>query len=59
MSEYIVKVALIGCGRIAGHHIRSIITVDHCELIAISDLIEEKRTAYSDEFHVPSYKSYR
>jgi UDP-N-acetyl-2-amino-2-deoxyglucuronate dehydrogenase len=59
MSETIINVALVGCGRIAGHHIRSIKTVDGARLIAVCDLEVEKAEAYAAENAIPAYASYR
>jgi predicted dehydrogenase len=54
-----IKVAVIGCGRIAGHHCRSIVEVGGIELVAVCDLIEEKAAAYGKQFNVPYFTSYR
>ncbi len=54
-----LKVALIGCGRIAGHHCRSIAQVDGVELAAVCDLVEDRAQAYANEFGVPHFTSYR
>ncbi len=54
-----VKVALIGCGRIAGHHCRSIAAIDGVELAAVCDLDIEKADAYAAEFDVPAFTDYR
>ena len=52
------KVALIGCGRIAGHHCRSIKMIPGMEIAAVCDLIESKAKDYGDEFDVPYYTNY-
>jgi len=54
-----LKIALIGCGRIAGHHCKSIAEVDGVELAAVCDLEKEKADAYAEEFSVPAFASYR
>jgi predicted dehydrogenase len=54
-----IKVAVIGCGRIAGHHCRMILATEGVELMAVCDLIEEKAVAYSKEFNVPCFTNYR
>jgi UDP-N-acetyl-2-amino-2-deoxyglucuronate dehydrogenase len=54
-----VKVAVIGCGRIAGHHCRSIVDTDGVELAAVCDLTEEKAVAYGKQFNVPYFTNYR
>jgi len=50
---------LIGCGRIAGHHARSIAGTEGIELVAVCDLVEEKAKAYSQDFGVPAFTDYR
>ena len=54
-----VRVALIGCGRIAGHHARSIAATAGVELAAVCDLEIDKAKAYGQEFSVPYYTDYR
>ena len=52
-------VGLIGCGRIAGHHARSISEVNGAKLAAVCDLVEERAATYGQEFNVPWYTNYR
>lgn len=59
MSSNSVKIALVGCGRIAGHHARSIVATEGVTLAAVCDLDPEKATAYAEEFGVPAYTDYR
>lgn len=59
MTSNTVKVALVGCGRIAGHHARSIVATGGVELAAVCDLVHDKAKAYGDEFGVPCYTDYR
>jgi len=54
-----LNVALIGCGRIAGHHCRSIQKVNGVRLIAVCDLEIDKASAYAEKFDVPAYTNYR
>jgi len=54
----IYKVAVIGCGRIAGHNCRAIKLTDGLELVAVCDLEIEKANVYRDEFNVPAYSNY-
>lgn len=54
----VYKVAIIGCGRIAGHHCRSVVSVKGMEIAAVCDLIEEKSKAYGLEFGVPHFINY-
>ncbi|MCP5367809.1 MAG: Gfo/Idh/MocA family oxidoreductase [Hyphomicrobiales bacterium] len=59
MSTATIRVAVIGCGRIAGHHCRSIAAVPGAELAAVCDLVADKARAYGEEFAVPWYTDYR
>ena len=59
MTNTALNIALIGCGRIAGHHCRAIADVEGVELAAVCDLEIEKAEAYGTEFGVPAYASYR
>ena len=59
MKKETVKVAVIGCGRIAGHHCRSIVAAEGIELVAACDLVESKAEAYGKEFGVPYFVNYR
>ena len=52
------KVAVIGCGRIAGHNCRAINGTEGLELVAICDLEIEKANLYRDEFEVPAFSNY-
>ena len=54
-----LKVALIGCGRISGHHCRSIAAVEGISLASVCDLEIEKAEAYGAEFSVPAFRDYR
>jgi len=56
MSE--VHIAVIGCGRVSGHHCRSIRHVDGVILAAVCDLVPEKAAAYGQEFDVPHFTNY-
>ena len=54
----IVKVAIIGCGRISGHHCRSIVETEGIELVAVCDLIIEKANVYHEQFGAKAYDNY-
>jgi len=58
-EKYIYKVAVVGCGRISGHHCRSIVSVNGMEIVAVCDLIEEKAKEYGKEFGIPYFTNYR
>jgi UDP-N-acetyl-2-amino-2-deoxyglucuronate dehydrogenase len=59
MNTSTLNIALIGCGRIAGHHCRSINNVEGVRLAAVCDLEKAKADAYADEFDVPAFTNYR
>lgn len=58
MKNGTVKVAVIGCGRISGHHCRAIMETDGVELVAVCDLVIEKANAYRDQFGPLAYDNY-
>ena len=58
-SDKKIKVAVIGCGRISGHHCRSIAKTPGIELAAVCDLVGERSKAYAEEFKVPAFADYR
>jgi UDP-N-acetyl-2-amino-2-deoxyglucuronate dehydrogenase len=58
MKSKSVKVAIIGCGRVSGHHCRSIAKFESVELVAVCDLIVEKAQAYQKEFGAKPYDNY-
>lgn len=59
MTPNAINVAIVGCGRIAGHHCRSIAATDGVALTAVCDLVADKARAYGDEFGIPWYTDYR
>lgn len=58
MKANAVNVAVIGCGRISGHHCRAIMETEGVELVAVCDLDIEKANAYRDQFGVKAYDNY-
>ena len=42
MQNKLIKLALIGCGRIAGHHFKSIKNYKMIKIIAVCDLKKKK-----------------
>jgi UDP-N-acetyl-2-amino-2-deoxyglucuronate dehydrogenase len=54
----IYKVAIIGCGRIAGHNCRAVVNTEGLALAAVCDLEIEKANAYGDEFGIPGFTNY-
>jgi len=59
MNNISTGVALVGCGRIAGHHARAIRDTHCLHLVAVCDLNAELANQYSEEFLVPAYSNYR
>lgn len=53
-----IQVAVIGCGRISGHHCRSVAKTKGVNLAAVCDLDKEKADAYGKEFSVPVFTNY-
>ena len=58
MKKSVVKVGIIGCGRISGHHCRSIVQTEGAELVAVCDLIPDKANAYHQQFGAKAYVNY-
>jgi UDP-N-acetyl-2-amino-2-deoxyglucuronate dehydrogenase len=54
-----VGVALVGCGRIAGHHAKAIQETPGMHLVAVCDLDYEVALKCGNLFAVPSYVDYR
>lgn len=53
-----LRVAVVGCGRVAGHHLRSIRDVPGGSIVAVCDLIKDKAKAYGTEFGIPYFTDY-
>ena len=58
MTSTTLHVAIIGCGRIAGHHGRAIAATPGVTLVAVCDLAASKATAYAQEFGAQAYTNY-
>ncbi|WP_061233856.1 Gfo/Idh/MocA family protein [Leptospira interrogans] len=58
LNQKKAQVAIIGCGRVSGHHCKSVIETDGAELIAVCDLEEKKANAYRDQYGAKSYTNY-
>lgn len=54
-----INVAVIGCGRIAGHHCKNIVSNQDLNLVAVCDLDLVKAEAYGKEFSVSAFENYR
>ena len=58
MSGKIINVAIIGCGRIAGHHCSSITKTNGLKLVAVCDLVISKAKEYSKKYDIPYFTNY-
>jgi UDP-N-acetyl-2-amino-2-deoxyglucuronate dehydrogenase len=54
-----LKVAIVGCGRVAGHHCSSIAQAEGVTLAGVCDLVPEKGAVYAKEYGVPYFDNYR
>lgn len=54
-----LNIALIGCGRISGHHCQSIGEVNGVQIAAVCDLEVSKADSYAERFGVPAFADYR
>lgn len=50
---------IIGLGSIAGHHIKSIMELDSCKLVAISSRNQSKLQSAAAQYHVEAFTDYR
>lgn len=53
-----LNVAIVGCGRVAGHHVRAIHGHPHLSLVAVCDLKPERMEALPGIEAVPRYTNY-
>lgn len=53
-----LNVALIGCGRVAGHHCRSLENTAGISLAAVCDLDLTRAGEYADQYGVQAYSNY-
>src|SRR5258708_15093014 len=58
MANDTVRMAVIGCGRVAGHHCRRLADVDGARVVAVCDLTEEKAASLAKEVGVPHFVNY-
>jgi predicted dehydrogenase len=58
MTKMPVNVAVIGCGRVAGHHLRSIANVAGGQIVAVCDLQVERAQAYAGQYNVAAFSNY-
>ena len=53
-----LNIALIGCGRIAGHHFKAIKKIRNLKIVAVCDKKIEKAEHYGKKFNVPFFLNY-
>jgi len=53
-----MNVAVIGCGRVAGHHCTFIKALDGISLSAVCDLVEDKARDLGEDYAVPWFTDY-
>ena len=54
-----LNIALIGCGRVAGHHARSIAKIPElARLVAVCDLVEERGNDVANTYHIDAFNNY-
>jgi len=58
MAE-ILRFGLIGCGRIAPHHVRAIQSLAGAKLTAVADIIEERAYRFADDYDAEPHLDYR
>ena len=58
MKNKTIKAGIIGCGRISGHHCRSIMKTEGIELVAVCDLDLQKANTYNEQFGGKPYSNY-
>jgi predicted dehydrogenase len=56
--ERTLNVAIIGCGRVAGHHVRAIDNHPHLQLVAICDLKPERMDSLPGAAQAPRFTNY-
>jgi UDP-N-acetyl-2-amino-2-deoxyglucuronate dehydrogenase len=59
LSKAGIKIGVIGCGRIAGHHCATIVENPDLNLVAVCDLDRERAEKFSKQYEVPFYDNYR
>ena len=60
MTDYRLKVGLIGLGGIAQSHCDAIATLENVEVVAVADLYEENRRRYMEKYGIPKgYSSHK
>jgi len=58
MKKKNINIAIVGCGRIAGHHCNSIVSTKGINLVGICDLEIDKAKHYGQQYGARPYRSY-
>ena len=58
MNRPILNVAIVGCGRVAGHHATFIADMADARLVAVCDLVAERARDFGAKFGVPAFTDY-
>ena len=58
ITDRAVRIALVGCGRIAANHFDSFRKIDGLELVAVCDTVAERARAAGETQGVPAFTSY-
>ena len=53
-----IKICLIGCGRVTGHHIKAIKKSKKYHIAGVCDLNVDKANYYGKKFNISSYSNY-
>lgn len=55
--DRVVRVALVGCGRISGSHVSAIDRIDGLELVAVADVETQRATALAQDRGIPAFRT--
>jgi ornithine cyclodeaminase/alanine dehydrogenase-like protein (mu-crystallin family) len=58
MLSKVTNVALIGCGRVAVSHAKSLVALEHTNLAAVVDVKEDRAKKFSEEYGAPWFTDY-
>lgn len=53
-----IRIGVVGCGRVAGHHLEQIVCVPAVEVAAVCDLIEAKAADLGGRYAIPYFTNY-
>ena len=58
MKQKKLNIAIIGCGRVAGHHVKGIEKNHHLQLVAVCDINSERLAEFKADADVVRYENY-